>query len=53
MANDPCYGTVIVAWNNATSTATFNNNVLPAIATGGRNCTIRSGSIRIPGLTII
>lgn len=53
VANDPCYGTVVVAWNNVTNTATFNNNVLPPINAGGRNCTIVSGSIRIPGLTII
>lgn len=53
IANDPCFGTVIVAWNNATSTATFNNNVLPPVDPAGRNCTLVSGSIRIPGLTII
>ena len=43
VANDPCYGTVVVAWNNATSTATFSNNVLPPVNAGGRSCTIRSG----------
>ena len=53
VANDPCYGTVTVAWNNATSTATFSNNVLPPVNAGGRSCTIRSGSIRIPGLQIL
>ncbi|WP_395945530.1 hypothetical protein [Brevundimonas sp.] len=53
VANDPCYGTVRVAWNNATMTATFNNNTLPAVNPNGRACVIRSGSIRIPGLTIV
>ena len=53
VANQPCYGTVTVAWNNATNTATFNNNVLPPVTAGNPSCTIRSGSIRIPGLTII
>ena len=53
VANDPCYGTVVVAWNNATSTATFSNNVLPPVNAGGRNCTIVRGSIRIPGLQIL
>ncbi len=53
VANDPCYGTVVVAWNTATSTATFSNNVLPPVNAGGRSCTIRSGSIRIPGLQIL
>lgn len=53
VANDPCYGKVTVAWNNATRTATFNNNVLPAINAGGKNCTIVRGSIRIPGLQIL
>ena len=53
VANDPCYGTVVAAWNNATSTATFSNNVLPPVNAGGRSCTIRSVSIRIPGLQIL
>ncbi len=53
VANDPCYGTVVVAWDNATRTATFNNNVLPPVNSGGLNCTIVSGSIRIPGLQIL
>ncbi|VXB01969.1 hypothetical protein [Brevundimonas sp. G8] len=53
VANDPCYGTVVVAWNNATNTATFNNNALPPINPTGRNCTIVRGSIRIPGLQIL
>jgi hypothetical protein len=53
VANQPCYGTAIVAWDNATNTATFNNNVLPAVTTGNPNCTIVSGSIRIPGLQIL
>ena len=53
VANQPCYGTVTVAWNNATNTATFNNNVLPAVTTGNPSCTIVSGSIRIPNLQIL
>lgn len=53
VANQPCYGTVVVAWNNATNTATFNNNVLPAVTTGNPSCTIVSGSIRIPNLQIL
>ncbi len=53
VAGQPCYGTTTVAWNNATNTATFNNNVLPPVTAGNPSCTIISGSIRIPGLTII
>lgn len=53
VAGQPCYGTTTVAWNNATSTATFSNNVLPPVTAGNPSCTIVSGSIRIPGLTII
>jgi len=53
VANKPCYGAVTVAWNNATNTATFINNVLPAVNAGDPSCTIVSGSIRIPGLQIL
>lgn len=53
VAGQPCFGTTTVAWDNATSTATFNNNVLPPVTPGNPSCTIILGSIRIPGLTII
>lgn len=53
VANKPCYGTVTVAWNNTTRTATFNNNVLPAVTSGDPSCTLVSGSINIPGLQIL
>lgn len=52
-SGQPCYGTIIVAWNNATSTATFNNNVIPPVNPGDPPCAIVSGSIRLPGLQII
>lgn len=48
-----CYGTIVVAWSNAASAATFNNNVLPPVNPGDPPCTIVAGSIRIPGLQII
>ena len=53
VANKPCYGTVTVAWNNTTRSATFNNNVLPAVNAGDPSCTLVSGSINIPGLQIL
>jgi len=45
--NKPCYGEVLVDWDNATSKATFNNNVLPAVNAGDPNCTLVSGSVTI------
>lgn len=48
-----CYGTIIVAWNNSTSTATFNNNTIPPVNPANLSCVIRTGFIRIPGLQII
>lgn len=53
VAGQPCFGTTTVAWNNLTNTATFSNNVLPPVTAGNPSCTIVSGSIVIPGLTII
>ena len=52
VANDPCYGTVRVAYNNANSSVSFNNNVLPPVNAGGNACTLVSGTITLPGLTI-
>ena len=52
-SGQPCYGTTIVAWNNANSTATFNNNILPAVNPADPPCAIVAGFIRIPGLQIL
>ncbi|MNC34989.1 MULTISPECIES: hypothetical protein [unclassified Brevundimonas] len=45
--NKPCYGEVLVDWDNATSKATFNNNVLPAVNAGDPSCTLVSGGVII------
>lgn len=53
IANKPCYGTIIVDWNNVSKEITFNNNVLPPVTLGDPSCNILSGSISIPGLSIL
>ncbi|RZJ44668.1 MAG: hypothetical protein EON86_02890 [Brevundimonas sp.] len=53
VAGQPCYGTVTVAWDNTTHKATFNNNVLPPVNPAHPSCTILSGSITLPTLSIL
>lgn len=45
--NKPCYGEVLVDWDNATSKATFNNNVIPPVTAGDPSCTLVSGGVAI------
>ncbi|WP_409020571.1 hypothetical protein [Brevundimonas vesicularis] len=45
--NKPCYGEVLVDWDNANSRATFSNNVLPAVNAGDPSCTLVAGSVTI------
>lgn len=53
IANKPCYDTIIVAWSNVTKEITFNNDVLDPVTPGDPVCTILSGVISIPSLTIL
>lgn len=53
VAGQPCYGTVTVAWDNVLHRATFNNNVLPPVNPAHPSCTIISGTINIPTLSIL
>jgi len=54
VTNKPCYGTIDVAYNSATSRITFNNNVLPAVNAGDPSCTIIQGYITItPSVAIL
>ncbi|MFC7378378.1 hypothetical protein [Brevundimonas sp. GCM10030266] len=53
IANKPCYDTIIVDWDNVAKEITFNNNVLDPVTPGNPSCTILSGVISIPGLSIL
>lgn len=52
IANKPCYDTIVVDWSNANQEITFNNNVLDPVTPGDPVCTILTGVISIPGLSI-
>lgn len=51
--NKPCYGEILVDWDNTASKVTFNNNVLPPVTAGDPSCRLVSGSVTISGARTI
>ncbi len=51
VANEPCYGTVIVPFSG--STLTFSGQTLPPVNPAHRTCYLLAGAVTITGLTIV